>query len=81
MTNYEKILTIEKDFLELINRGFIPTNALHYKVLYEAYLAQIDYNKKKFEAEKKEEAVMTVAAQNDIGRRTMYRVIKFMEAA
>lgn len=81
MTRYETIVNLKDDFLKLIRKGFIPSHILDYKVYYEAYLCEMENQQKQGCKPKKEEAVMTVAAQYDIARRTMYNVVKFMEAA
>lgn len=72
MTRYETIKDLGEDFLKLINFGLIPVTILDWKVYYEAYTQEVKHYKKT-------EAALTVAAQYDISRRQMFRVIDFME--
>lgn len=80
MTRYETILNLGDNFISLMAKSFIPVHILDYKVYYEAYIREVEIQKKNSTKPKKEEAVGVVAAQYDISRRTMYSVISFMES-
>lgn len=81
MNRYETIVSLGDEFIKLMGKSLIPIHVLDWKVYYEAYLKETELLLKQYGKPKKEEAVMTVAANYDIARRTMYNVIAFMEAA
>jgi hypothetical protein len=81
MTRYETILNLGDNFIGLMAKKFIPVHILDWKVYYEAYVVQMELQRKNFTKPKKEEAIGIVALQYDITIRTMYSVIAFMEAS
>ncbi len=78
MTTYEKIISLGDEFISLINHSIVPIHILDWKVYYEAYLMQKELLKNESKG-KKEEAVNITTAKYDLSRRTMYRIIKYME--
>ncbi len=72
MTTYETITSQQQNILNLMSIGVVPVQILDWKVYYEAYL-------KELALVKKTEAVATIAAQYDISKRHMFRIIDFME--
>jgi hypothetical protein len=81
MTRYEIILKEEKSFLLLMSNSIVPVHILDWKVYYEAYLQDLERQKKYCTRVKVLEAIETVAANYDIGKRQLYRIIEFMEGA
>ncbi len=78
MTTYEKINSLGDEFMALINHSLVPVHILDWKVYYEYYLTQKELLKNESKG-KKEEAVNITSAYYDLSRRTMYRIIKYME--
>ncbi|KGO88092.1 hypothetical protein Q765_03290 [Flavobacterium rivuli WB 3.3-2 = DSM 21788] len=73
MTRYEKITSLNDEFLSLIQVGFIPLHLLDWKVYYEAYLQEIKKSKTS-------EAINMIAANYDVSRRQVQRIVAYMES-
>jgi len=74
MSRYETILNLKETFFKLINAGLIPIHLMDWKVYYEAYVQQC-------EKDKPHEAACMVAANYDISRRHLYKIIAYMKGA
>lgn len=80
MTRYDYIISLGDNTLKLIAKSLVPLHILDWKVYYEAYLNELDLQKKNTGKVKKEDAVLNVTATYDIGRRQLYNIIKFWES-
>lgn len=81
MTRYETIVNLNDNFVKLMSTGLIPVHLLDWKVYYEAYLQELEVQKRNSYKIKKTEAVETVAVNYDISKRQMFYVISFMEGS
>ncbi|MFL9845460.1 hypothetical protein [Flavobacterium rhizosphaerae] len=79
MNRYETILSLGEDFMKLMAKSLIPVHILDWKVYYEAYIKEMEYQNKHFKKPRKSEATATVAAHYNISERTVYNIIAFME--
>lgn len=79
MTRYQKIVNLGEEFLRLVNAGLISCHLLDWKVYYEAYLNQLELQRKQTSKNKKTEAVATAAVHYDISKRQMFNIIAYME--
>jgi hypothetical protein len=73
MTRYETIVNLKDDFLKLISIGLIPVHYLDWKVYYEYYLQEAKRSKAS-------EAINMVAANYDVSKRHMQRIVAHMES-
>ena len=73
MTRYETILNLGDGFLKLINSGIVSVHLLDWKVYYEYYLQESEKNKAS-------EAINMVAANYDVSKRHMQRIVAYMES-
>lgn len=79
MTRYQTILNLNDTFVKLIGTGLIPVHLLDWKVYYEAYLQELEKQKRALYKIKKTDAVESVAENFDVSRRQMFYIISFME--
>lgn len=71
-TNYEFLNKIDQSlYLELIKRGVIPINIMTYRTIYDAYLNELDKNKKSV-------AITFCAEKYNVTEKTIYNIINFM---
>jgi hypothetical protein len=73
MTRYETITNLGEGFLKLISAGIVSVHLLDWKVYYEYYLQEAKKNKTS-------EAVNMVAANYDVSKRHVQRIVAYMEA-
>jgi len=81
MNRYETIVNNEKTILSLICKNIVPVHILDWKVYYEAYLQDLNNQKKNCSKVKVMEAMKTVAANYDVSNRHMQRIVAYMEAS
>lgn len=81
MTRYETITSLGDNFMKLMGKSLIPVHILDWKVYYEAYLKEMEYQKKYFSKPRKTNAAGTVAEHYSITERTMFNIIAFMEGS
>ena len=74
MSRYETILSLNENFLLLINKGLVPVHLLDWKVYYESYIEHCKIHKKY-------EAANIVAAHYDVSQRQMRRIVAYMKGA
>ncbi|WP_159799245.1 hypothetical protein [Flavobacterium sp. MK4S-17] len=79
MNRYETIISLGEAFMKLINKGLIPIHILDWKVYYEAYVEEMEYQKKYFNKPKKTSAAGITAEKYKVTERTIFNVIAFME--
>lgn len=79
MNRYETIVSLGENFIKLTGKGLIPIHILDWKVYYESFMKEMDYQKKYFSKPRKTHAVGVVSSQYKITERTMYNIIAFME--
>lgn len=48
MTRYETINSLGAEFMKLTGKGLIPLHILDWKVYYESYLEEMDYQRRHF---------------------------------
>lgn len=80
MNRYETIVSLGENFMKLMGKNLIPIHILDWKVYYEAYLKEMEYQKKHFKKPRKTHAAGVVAEQYKITERTMFNIISFMES-
>lgn len=80
MNRYETILNLGETFMKLMGKGLMPVHILDWKVYYEAYLKEMEYQQKNFKKPRKTHAAGCAAEQYGITERTMFNVIAFMES-
>ncbi|MXN91294.1 hypothetical protein GR160_08635 [Flavobacterium sp. Sd200] len=79
MTRYETITALGDNFIKLMGKSLVPVHLLDWKVYYEAYLKELECQKKYFKKVRKTAVVATVADNYNISERSMFNVIAFME--
>ena len=81
MNRYETITSLGENFMKLMGKNLIPIHILDWKVYYEAYLKEMEYQQKNFKKPRKTHAAGCVAEQYKITERTMFNIIAFMEGS
>ncbi len=79
MTRYETITGLGAEFMKLTGKGLIPLHILDWKVYYESYLEEMEYQRRHFKKPRKTAAAGTVAERYRITERTVFNIIAFME--
>ena len=73
-SRYETIKKMNGEFLNLVRIGIVPVNLTLWVIVYEQY-------KKQLENVKSSQAVQNVAEDNDLQRRQVYNIIKYMSTS
>lgn len=79
MNRYETITGLGENFMALLGKGLVPVHILDWKVYYDAFLEEMEYQRKHFKKPRRTHAASSVAARYNITERTVFSVISFME--
>lgn len=81
MNRYETIASLGESFINLTGMGLMPVHIMDWKLYYEAFLKEMEYERRHFKRPRKTHAAGCVAEQYGITERTVFKIIAFMEGS